>query len=132
MYGVIGRSIEEGIACLVQHGPTLKRDDWINGLTRRNLLLCKGEFDLLNDILLDIKKDSLDYERLSQLNMYIIGYHIISTIYKQDGVLVLDHWTEHLRYGQIMKRYISICRGGDMATGFTGEIEEWILKMDWD
>ncbi|HHV38770.1 MAG TPA: hypothetical protein GXX70_04655 [Tepidimicrobium sp.] len=130
IYEIIGRSIEEGIACLVQHGPVLKNDDLINGLTRRNLLLRKGQFDLLSNILLDIKGNKLDYETISKLNMYIIGYHIISTIYNWEGILILDHWTEHLRYDQIMKRYINICEDKDMATGFTREIEEWILKMD--
>lgn len=130
MYEVVGKLIEEGIACLVQHGPILKKDDPVNALTRRNLLLRKEEFDLLNHILLSIKSNRLDYEKMAKLNIYIIGYHIISTIYNSEGVLILDHWTENLRYAEIIKKYIEICNENNVGSGFTQEVEEWILYRD--
>ena len=126
IYEVMGRIIEEGIACLIQYGPVLQKDDPINGLTRRNLLLRRREFNLLNNILLDIGGAGLDYEKISQLNIYIIGYHMISTIYNSEGVLILDHWTEYLEYKQIIGMYMEVCQNDGIGTGFTGEVEKSI------
>ncbi len=126
-YEVIGKSMEEGIACLAQHGATLKTDDPVGTLTKRNLILLKEEFDRLNDILLNIKSGKLNHKDIGTLNIYVIGYHIVSTIYNEEGVLLLDDWTLNLEYRRIIERYIEICNRNNIPSGFSKEIEEWIV-----
>ena len=126
IYESIGKSIEEGIACLVQHGSFLKKDDPIGTLTRRNIVFIKDELDLLNNILLNIKNDQLRYKDIRKLNIYVIGYHIVRTVYNNEGVFVLDDWTVNLEYRKIMRKYVEICKKKDLISGFTKEIEEWI------
>ena len=126
-YEIIGKSIEEGIACLVQHGAILTSDDPIGTLTKRNLILSKEEFDRLNHILLSIKHDTFNYKDVVKLNIYVIGYHIVSTIYKTEGVLILDDWTIGLEYKRIIKKYIEVCNMNNIPSGFTREVVEWII-----
>ena len=127
IYGILGKALEEGIASLVQHGSILKVDDPVDTLTRRNLLLCKEQFDLLNDILRDIKYGRINNKKIGKLNLYIIGYHIVTTIYNIEGVMVLDHWTENLEFREIIKRYIEICNENQITSGIDKEIVEWIF-----
>lgn len=109
IYEIIGKILEEGLAALVQHGNILKIDDPAGTLSNRSLLLIKDEFELLNNIILDIKKNIPYNKKLKKLNLYAIGYYIVSTIYNTDGVLILDNWTVELKYEEILKRYIEIC-----------------------
>ena len=125
---IIGKVMEEGIASLVQHGGILKADDPIGTLTRRNLTLIKEEFYLLNHILLDIKNKNYDNKKVSKLNIYVIGYHIVSKIYITEGVLILDDWTVNLKYESIIKKYIEICNANKMSSGFSDEVLEWIIS----
>lgn len=129
IYKIIGKAMEEGIASLIQHGGKLRRDDPTGTLTKRNLMLVKEEFDLLNCILLDIKHNRYDYKKISKLNIYVIGYYIISTIYNIEGVLVLDDWTVNLKYKRIIKKYIEVCDANGISSGFTDEILEWIMTQ---
>ena len=126
-YEVIGKSLEEGIACLVQHDAILKTDDPVGTLTKRNLILLKEEFDRLNDILLKIKSGKGTHRDIKTLNIYAIGYHIVSTIYNAEGVLPLDDWTLNLEYARIVEIYIETCNSCNIPSGFTKEIEEWIV-----
>ena len=128
IYETIGKAIEEGVASLVQHGGNLKTDDPIGTLTMRNLTLVKKEFDLLNHILLDIKNNKYNRKKASELNIYVIGYHIVSKIYNTEGVLILDDWTVDLKYEAIIKKYIEICNTDKTPTGFNDEILEWIIS----
>jgi hypothetical protein len=123
VYEIIGKSIEEGIACLIQHGPILKIDDPVGTLTKRNLVLSKEEFDRLNDILMDIKLDKINSKDIRKVNIYVIGYHIVSTIYNTEGVLILDDWTLNLEYRRIIDKYIEICNINNIPTGFSKEVQ---------
>ena len=127
-YEIIGKSIEEGIACLVQHGAMLKTDDPTGTLTKRNLAIVKEEFDRLNDILLGIKFSKINHKDIANLNIYVIGYHIISTIYNAEEALVLDDWTVNLEYGRIIDKYIEVCNENDIPSGFTDETIEWLIN----
>ena len=127
IYEIIGKIIEEGIASLVQHGPILKTDDLTNTINKRDLLFIAKEFKLLNEIILDIKEKRKFNKKLEKLNIYSLGYYIISTIYNTDGVLILDNWTVDLEYREILKRYIEICGGIGIASGFNKNIEKLII-----
>ena len=128
-YEIVGKIMEEGIASLIQHSGKLRMDDPTGTLTKRNLILVKEEFDLLNCILLDIKYNRYDYKKISKLNIYVIGYYIISSIYNTEGVLALDDWTVNLKYKRIIKKYIEICNANRISSGFTDEILEWIITQ---
>ena len=122
IHGLMGKIIEEGIASLVQHGPILKKDDPAGTLSNRDLLLIKDEFELLNEIIIDIKSRKNFYKKLEKLNLYAIGYYIVSTIYNTEGVMILDNWTLKLRYEDIIEKYIEICNIKGISTGFNEDI----------
>ena len=128
IYGLMGKIIEEGIASLVQHGPILKIDDPAGTLSNRDLLLIKDEFELLNEIIIDIKNRKNFYKKLEKLNLYAIGYYIVSTIYNVEGVMILDNWTLKLRYEDIIKKYIEICNIKKISSGFNEDIIDLIIN----
>jgi hypothetical protein len=128
VYEIIGKIIEEGLASLVQHGPTLKVDDPAGTLNDRSLLLIWDEFELLNEIILDIKGKRKYNKKLENLNIYAIGYYIVSTIYNTDGVLILDNWTVGLKYKEILERYIEICNEKGMTSGFNKDIKGLVIN----
>lgn len=127
IYGLLGKSIEEGIACLIQHGATLKVDDLTGNLTRRNLVLSNRQFDLLNKILLDIKSDKPYKKKIKNLNIYVIGYLITTVIYTEEGTSTLDEWTIDLEFKNIIKKYIKLCNMNGISSGFKDELIGWII-----
>ncbi len=129
IYGLMGKIIEEGIASLVQHGSILKIDDPTGTLNSRDLLLIKDEFELLNEIIIDIKNRKNFYKKLEKLNLYAIGYYIVSTIYNAEGVIILDNWTLKLRYEDIVKKYIKICNIKEISSGFHEDIIDLIINL---
>ncbi|MCF6465338.1 DUF5700 domain-containing putative Zn-dependent protease [Clostridium sp. Cult2] len=128
LYETIGKTIEEGIACLAQHGPNLKKDDLTGNLTKRQLLLAKEQFELINDILINIKSGKTCKKGKKHLNIYVIGYLIVSAIYKEKGVFILDDWTLDLNFRRIIKEYVELCNGNGIPPGFTDEVVEWLIK----
>lgn len=125
---IMSKIIEEGIACLVQHGPILKADDPTGTLTKRGLLLLKGEFELLNQIILKGQDGIQNKKSMERLNIYIIGYHIITTVYKEEGVLILDDWTRKLKYRRIIETYIEICNRNSIPSGFSCEAKDILIN----
>lgn len=128
IYEIIGKFLEEGIASLVQHGPYLQVDDLAGTLTKRNLLFLREQFQLLNKCLLGVKFDNISRKDTEKLNFYVIGYHIVTTIYNKEGVLILDEWTENLKYGKIIKKYVEICNTDNISSGFTKEVLDFIIN----
>ena len=124
----ISKILEEGIACLVQHGPYLILDDPTGILTKRSLLLLRNEFELLNHLILNECKGIKKQKNTEKLNIYAIGYHIVTTIYKKEGVLILDDWTKNLKYRRIIQNYIEICNSDGVASGFDYEVEKILVK----
>lgn len=90
VHKAISKIIEESIACLVQQGPVLEKDDPTGTLTKRNLLLLKKEFDLLNQIIIESRRGIQAHKKIDMLNVYSIGYHIVSTIYNNDKKILLN------------------------------------------
>lgn len=123
---IIGKIIEEGIALLVQHGEGIEKDDPTGTLTKRKLMFIKEEFDLLNNILLDAKNGISSYKKVRDLDIYVLGYYIVTTIYSTKGVFILDDWTVDLKYKNIIKEYIEICNDKNMSSGFTDEVKRLI------
>ncbi|QQY78889.1 hypothetical protein EDD65_10442 [Keratinibaculum paraultunense] len=126
----ISKIIEEGIACLVQHGPYLISDDPTGTLTKRSLLLLKNEFEILNQIILKEYKGIKEPKNIEKLNIYTIGYHIITTIYDKEGVLILDDWTKNLKHRRIIQKYIEICNNDDIVSGFDCEVEKILINKE--
>lgn len=125
---IMAKIMEEGIGLLVQHGSVLKKDDPTGTLTKRKLIFIKDDFDLLNHILLDAKNGISNYKKARKLDIYVLGYYIVSTIYNKKGVVILDNWTVKLQYKTIIKEYIDICNENNMSSGFTDEVENWIIN----
>lgn len=123
---IIGKIIEEGIALLIQHGGNLEKDDPTGTLTRRKLMFIKDEFDLLNHILLDAKNGMYSYKKIRNLDIYVLGYYIVTTIYNKKGIFILDDWTVNLKYENIIKEYIEICKDDNIPSGFTDKVKELI------
>lgn len=128
LYEIIGKTIEEGIACLAQHGPILQKDDLTGNLTKRQLLLAKEQFELINRILSNIKSGRTYNKVSSHLNIYVIGYLIVSLIYREKGVFILDDWTISLNFRRIIKEYVELCDEKGIPSGFDDEIAEWLTK----
>ncbi len=129
MFETFGRIFEEGIACLIQHGINLSKDDPIGTLTRRKLVLSQEAFQLLDEALLSIKNGEPDYRLISNLDVYVLGYTIVKVLYKEEGIYILDEWTLNYNYKKPIKEYIHICKKRGMATGFRKEIENWLLAI---
>jgi len=108
-YGILGKIIEEGIACLIQHGAILNKDDIIGNLTKSNLSHNKKQFEILNEILLDIRYGNFYKHKFKELNVYSIGYLIVTTVYNEWGVLILDNWTICMDFRNIIKKYNELC-----------------------
>ena len=130
IYQIMGKIMEEGMASLAQHGAILKNNDPAGTLNSRDLLLIKYEFELLNKILLDIKNNNSYYKGLKQINLYAIGYYIVSTIYNTEGVLILDNWTVELKYEDIIKKYSEICNTREISSGFNKNILNLIINSN--
>lgn len=126
-YGILGKIIEEGIACLIQHGAILNKDDITGNLTRRNLAHSKKQFEILNEILLDIKQGIPYRAKVNKLNVYSIGYLIVTTVYNDMGVLLLDNWTMGLDFRNIIKKYNEICMEKRFPCHLNHEAIGWII-----
>lgn len=127
-YSILGKIIEEGIACLIQHGTFLKKDDPTGSLTRRNLSLSRKQFNLLNEILLDIKYERPFNKKIKELNIYLIGYIIVSTVYNEEGVLILDNWTLNLNFKEIIKKYMELCLRDNILPALSSESIGWLIN----
>lgn len=126
VYEIMGKILEEGLASLVQHGRILEKDDPAGTLSKRSLLLIKDEFQLLNQIFSKLIHDRAYSKDLRRLNIYSLGYYIVSTIYNTDGILILDNWTVNLRIGKILERYMEICQEEGVEPGLDPQIIEII------
>jgi hypothetical protein len=129
MYEIIGKALEEGIASLIQHGHYFKKDDPVGMLTNRNLVLAAEEFNRLNDILMTIKYGRPDYYNIKILNIYVIGYYMVNMLYHHYGKEILLPWIVNYDYKELIKAYIEINRTNNMSSGFSDEIEKWIISL---
>lgn len=127
-YDSLGRIFEEGIACLIQHGVNLNVDDPVETLTKRDILLKKEHFAVLNHALYSIKKGTPDYNLINKINIYTLGYIISKTIYEQNSSISLDEWTINFNYKALIKRYIEICKQNGITSGFDRDIEKWLAS----
>lgn len=128
MYSTLGRILEEGIACLVQHGTNFKIDDPIGTLTNRDMFLSKEHFKILNESMISIKNGDPDYGKIYRINVYVLGYIISKTIYENGDKSILDEWTVNFNYIKPIRRYIEICKKNKRHSGFYREIEDWLLN----
>lgn len=126
-YGLLGRIIEEGIASFIQHGPILTRDDKTGNLTRRNLTLSRKHFDMLNESLINIKHGRFNRVKLYSLNVYAIGYIMVSAIHNEGKLNLLNQWTENLDFKGIIAEYMKIKRSNKTLPEIKDEAIEWIL-----
>lgn len=129
LFETLGRILEEGIACLIQHGLTLSKDDPIGTLTRRKLVLSQEAFNSLDKVLLSIKKGDPNYKLMATLDVYILGYKIVKVLYEDKGPHILDQWIINYNYKKLIKEYINICKRKATPTGFTREIDNWLLSI---
>ena len=127
MFDTLGRVLEEGIACLVQQGINFDIDDPVGTLTKRDILLSKEHFDMLNSALLSIKEERPNYNIIYKISVYVLGYIIARTLYENDGIFILDEWTVNFDYKKPIKRYVKLCREKNKPSGFARGIENWLL-----
>src|SRR5699024_3099921 len=107
----------EGIACLIQHGVNLTKDDPIGTLTRRKLVLSQEAFYSLDKALLSIKNGNPNYKLIASLDVYVLGYKIVKILYEDKGPYILDEWTINYNYKKLIKEYVYICNKKDIPTG---------------
>lgn len=127
-YGILGRIIEEGIASLIHHGSILFKDDITGNLTKRNLALSKRHFNLLNEMLLDIKHGNFHKIKLHSLNIYAIGYTIITAIYSHKGTPLLDQWSLNLNFRDIIKEYMKLSDINKELPQIDSNAISWIIS----
>jgi hypothetical protein len=127
LYELFGRILEEGIACLIQHEANFIADDPAGTLTKENMNFAEEEFKKLNEMLIFVKKGKPQYFSFQRLNAYVIGYKIAKFLYEKDGLFILNKWTLDYNYKEPIKKYIEVCRESNVNSGFTRNVEEWIL-----
>lgn len=126
-YNILGKLLEEGIASLIQHGAILNKDHLMGKLTGRNLAHIREQFNILNSILIDARYGNFDKTKLKNLNVYSTGYLIVTTVYKQAGVLPLDSWTMNLDFRGIIRTYNELCIKKNLPYRFNYEAIEWLI-----
>lgn len=129
IFETLGRILEEGIACLIQHGVNLTKDDPIGTLTRRKLVLSQEAFYSLDEALLSIKNGNPNYKLIASLDVYVLGYKIVKILYEDKGPYILDEWTINYNYKKLIKEYVHICNKKDIPTGFRKEVDKWLLAI---
>lgn len=128
-YEIFGKILEEGIACLIQHGIALEEDDPAGTLTKAKMKIIDIKFERLNSFLLGIKEGNIDYSIIKRLDIYPLGYYIVSSLYKFNGIELLIPWIENYNYKETIKSYIKVSRETGNCSGFTKEIEVWLLQI---
>jgi len=129
IYEVLGKIFEEGIACLIQHDNILEEDDPVGTLTKEKIEKIDKKFRDLNCFLLGIKQGNINDSRVEILDIYSIGYYIASSLYDFYGNGVLLPWIDSYDYKRPIKLYIEAAKTAKMNSGFTREIEKWLLKL---
>lgn len=129
IYEILGMILEEGIACLIQHGIILGEDDPAETLTKAKMNKIDKKLEQLNNILFEIKDGNIDHSMLKTLDIYTIGYHIASSLYGFYGREVLLPWIENYNYKEMIKSYIEVTREKGQNSGFTKEVEKWLLQI---
>lgn len=128
-YEILGKILEEGTACLIQHGSVLEKDDPIGTITKEKMKLIGKKFSQLNYILLGIREGNINYLEMEKLDIYSLGYYIASSLYNFYGKEILLPWIEKYDYKKPIKSYIQAMRQTGNNSGFTKEIEGWLLQL---
>lgn len=126
IYEILGKILEEGIACLIQHGEVIEKDDPVGTLTKEKIKLIDKKFEELNSVLLKIKEGNID--GLGSVDIYSIGYYMVSSLYKFYGKEAILPWVEMYDYKKPIKSYIKASREIRGESGFNVEIEKWLLN----
>ncbi len=129
IYEILGKILEEGIACFIQHGNILEKDDPAGTLTKEKIKLIDKKFQELNSTLLKIKEGNIDYLGTETIDIYSIGYYIVSSLYSFYGKEALLPWIERYDYKKPIKSYINVSREARRESGFNEEIEGWLLHV---
>ncbi|WP_312907306.1 DUF5700 domain-containing putative Zn-dependent protease [Tissierella praeacuta] len=129
VYEILGKILEEGIACLIQHGNILEEDDPVGTLTKEKIKKIDKKIRDLNCFLLGIKQGNINYSRTEVLDIYTIGYYIASSLYDFYGRGALLPWIDSYNYKKPIKSYIEVAKTVKTNSGFTREIEKWLLKL---
>ena len=129
LFQVLGRILEEGLATFIQHGEKLLIDDPVNTLTKEKLKDIDLKFYELNNILLGLKSRNTRLLKDKFIDVYPLGYHIICRLHKYDKIESSFSWIERYQYKETIKAYITISRENKIPSGFTEEIETWLLNM---
>ncbi|WMM25942.1 DUF5700 domain-containing putative Zn-dependent protease [Tissierella sp. MB52-C2] len=128
IYEVLGKILEEGIALLIQHGIILRKNDPIGTITKEKMEKVEEEFEVLDCVLLKLKEGNIDYLELRKIDIYSIGYYIVNFIYKYYDEEILESWIFKYDYNRPIKSYIYGIRKEGLSSGFSKEIENWILE----
>ena len=129
IYEILGKILEEGIASLIQHGTTLEKDDPIGTVTKEKIKNIEEKFQVLNSVLLKLKGGNIDYLQLGQIDIYSIGYYMVSFLYRYYGIEILKPWIFKYDYNICIESYIRKAGKEGFSSGFSKEIEEWILNL---
>jgi len=67
-----------------------------------------------------------DKKCLKKINVYSLGYLMVTTIYNEMGVLPLDSWTMNLDFRGIIMTFNKLCVEKNLPYGFYPEAIEWL------
>lgn len=129
LFQVLGRILEEGLATFIQHGEELLIDDPVKTLTQEKLNNIDLTFNELNTILLGVKNRNSRLIKDRFIDIYPLGYYIVCRLNESNKIDTCFSWIERYEFKEPIKTYISICKSTHTKSGFTEEIEDWLLKL---
>ena len=133
---VLREVFEEGIASLIEYG--LSYDYNSNSIiTPEDLIESRKYFNRLNDILEIIIRNTSakcirehieKYRKIRGKTSYVAGYIIAKDVYLKAGIKGLDIWSKRFDFKTFIQTYIIACKKNNKETGFTPEVENWLLS----
>lgn len=126
--------MEEGIATLVQFEYEKKYDGFAFVSKERfdkkleyfnNLDNCIRECEINNNY----STQAISQYFQDSIPNYVIGYSIGQTLFKEGGKQGLELWNRNCDYIGSFKNYINISRKNELNSGFSKEVEEYLLSL---
>ena len=129
VYEIFGKILEEGIALLIQHGATLEKDDPVGTITKDKMENIGEKFEVLNNVLLELKERNINSLGLQEIDIYAIGYYMVNFLHRYYGREILESWILKYDYNICVRSYIHRTKREGLSSGFSKETEEWILNL---
>ncbi len=126
--------MEEGVATLVQFEYEKKYDGFAFISKERfdkrleyfqNLDNCIRECEIKNNF----SNEAVFGYFQDSIPNYIVGYYIAQVLFQEEGKGGLELWNRNCNYVDSFKKYINILRCKGLGSGFSMEVEDYILGL---